>query len=80
MMNVKDRFSAIHLRDESRQRWTADCTSFTELEEVCQIISTCACQGGGGRKLKLTQPTAEAFTVSTCNNVNAAKLLLAERD
>ena len=80
MMNVKDRFSAIHLRDESRQPWTADCTSFTRLEEACQIISTCAWQGGGGRKLKLTKQTAEAFTVSTRNNVDAAKLLLADKD
>ena len=79
-MNVKDRFSAIHLRDESRQPWTADCTSFTRLEEACQIISTCAWQGGGGRKLKLTKQTAEAFTVSTRNNVDAAKLLLADKD
>ncbi|KAI6648186.1 hypothetical protein LOD99_11995 [Oopsacas minuta] len=63
-MNVKDRFSAIRLRDESRQPWTADCTSFTRLEKACQIISTCAWQGGGGRKLKLTKQTAEAFTVS----------------
>ena len=80
MMNVKDRFSAIHLRYESRQPWTADCTSFTRLEEACQIISTCAWQGGGGRKLKLTKQTAEAFTVSTRNNVDAAKLLLADKD
>ena len=80
MMNVKDRFSAIHLRDESKQPWTADCTSFTRLEEACQIISTCAWQGGGGRKLKLTKQTAEAFTVSTRNNVDDAKLLLADKD
>lgn len=80
MMNVKDRFSAIHLRDESRQPWTADCISFIRLEQACQIISTCAWQGGRGRKLKLTQQTAEAFTVSTRNNVGAAKLLLADKD
>ena len=67
MMNVKDRFSAIHPREESRQPWTADCTSFTSLEEACQIISTCAWQGGGDRKLKLTKQTAESFTVSTRN-------------
>ncbi|KAI6653987.1 hypothetical protein LOD99_3163 [Oopsacas minuta] len=79
IMNVKDRFSAIRLRDESRQPWTADCTSFTRLEEACQIISTCAWQGGG-HKLKLTKQTAEAFTVSTHNNVDAAKLLLADKD
>ena len=80
MMNVKDRFSAIHLRDECRQPWTADCTSFTRLEQACQIISTCTWQGGRVRKLKLTQQTAEAFTVSTRNNVAAAKLLLSEKD
>ena len=80
MMNVKYRFSAIHLRDESRQTWKAGCTSFTRLEEVCQIISTCAWQGGGGRKLKLTKQTAEAFTVSTRNNVYGAKLFLADKD
>lgn len=80
MMNVKDRFSAIHLRDKSRQPWTAGCTSFTRLEGACKIISTSARHGGRGRKLKLTQQTAEAFTVSTCNNVEAAKLLLAEKD
>ena len=80
MMNVKDRFSARHLRDESRQPWTADCTSFTMLEDACQIISTCAWQGGSGRKLKLTKQTAEAFIVSTRNNVAAAKFLMAEED
>lgn len=36
--------------------------------------------GGSGRKLKLTKQTAEAFIVSTHNNVAAAKLLLAEKD
>ena len=77
--NVKDRFSAIHLRDESRQPWTANCTSSTRLEEACQIISTCTWQGGGGRKLELTKQTAEAFTVFTRNNVDAAKLLLADK-
>ncbi|KAI6659431.1 hypothetical protein LOD99_10779 [Oopsacas minuta] len=80
IMNVKDRFSALCLQDESRQPWTADCTSLTRLEESCQIISTCAWLRGCGRKLKLTKQTAEAFTVSTRNNVDAAKLLLADRD
>ncbi|KAI6651857.1 hypothetical protein LOD99_4736 [Oopsacas minuta] len=80
IINVRDRFSAIRLRNESRQPWTADCTSFTWLEEACQIISTSAWQGGGGHKLKLTKQTTGAFTVSTLNNVDAAKLLLADKD
>ena len=48
--------------------------------KACQIISTCARQGGGDRKLKLTKQIAEAFTVSTRNNVDVAKLLLADKD
>ena len=55
-------------------------TNVTRLEEACQIISTCTWQGRGGRrKLNLTQQIAEAFTVSIRNNVDAAKLLLAEK-
>ncbi|KAI6646372.1 hypothetical protein LOD99_9243 [Oopsacas minuta] len=53
---------------------------FLVLKAACQIISTCAWQVDGGRKLKLTKQAAEAFTVSTRNNVDAAKLLLADKD
>ena len=42
MMNVKDRFSGINTRDECRQSWTKDCTSFIKLDETCDVISSCA--------------------------------------
>ena len=49
MMNVKDGYSGINMRDECRQPWTKDCSSFKRLNETCAVISSCAWSGGRGR-------------------------------
>ena len=79
MMNVKTRFSGISSRDDCRSPWTLDCATFQRLDETCKVISSCAWEGGRGRKLKLTKQTSEAFTVTTMLNVKAAKYLLSEK-
>ena len=79
MMNVKDRFSGIASRDDCRSPWTLNCDTFQRLDKTCEIISSCAWKGGKDRKLKLTKQTAEAFTVSTLVNVEAAKYLLTNK-
>jgi hypothetical protein len=78
MMNVKDRYSGVNMRDQCRHPWTKDCNSFTQLKETCEVIDTCAWQGGQGRTQKLTQQTANAFVMSTKTNIEAAELLLNE--
>ena len=55
MMNVKDRYSSINMRDECRQPWTKNCTTFKKLAETCDVISSCAWSGGQGRTQKLTK-------------------------
>ena len=79
IMNVKDRYLGRNLRDNYRSPWTLNCDSFLRLEEICNVISSCAWEGGKGRKLKLTKQTAEAFTESTMANVAAAKYLLTQK-
>ena len=80
MMNVKDRYSGINMCDECRQPWTKDCTSFKELSETCDVISSCAWTGGKGRTQTPTKQTAKAFVLSTRSNIQAAELLLAQHD
>jgi hypothetical protein len=65
MMNIKDRYSGVNMHDPCRNPWTKDCKSFTNLKKTCEVISTCAWQGGRGRTQKLTEQTANAFVVST---------------
>ena len=79
MLNVKDKFSAIHLRDNCRCPWTVNCDSFKSLYQMCDAISTCAWEGGRGRNLKLTKATASAFITSTKSNIEAATYLLTEK-
>ena len=76
MMNVKNKFSAIHLRDSCRSPWTLNCESFTKLNNTCDVISSCTWEGGKGRALKLTKQTGTAFVVSTKTNIQAATYLL----
>ena len=76
IMNVKDRYSGIHLRDTFRSPWTVGCESFTALKGYCEVISTCAWTGGRGRTLKLTKSTSSAFIISTKSIVEAATVLL----
>ena len=59
MINVKDRYFGINMRDEYRQPWLKNCTTFKKLAEICDVISFCACSGGRGRTQKLTKQTAE---------------------
>ena len=76
MNNVKNKFSAIHLRDPCRSPWTLNCESFRKLNTTCDVITSCTWKGGKGRALKLTKQTGTAFVVSTKTNIEAAKYLL----
>ena len=78
MMNVKDKYSAIHLRDEFRLPWTIGCDSFKRLHEICDVISSCTWKGGRNRVLKLTNQTGTAFTITTRTNMESATALLNE--
>ena len=79
MLNVKDRFSAIRLRDNFRSPWTLDCDNFSELHKYCNIIATCTWSGGRGRNQKLTEHIGMALTVSTKSNIEAATFLMTEK-
>ena len=68
------------MRDECRQPWTKNCTTFKKLAETCDFISSCAWSGGRGRTQKLTKPTAEALVLSTRANNEAAKWLLTQHN
>ena len=48
IMNVKDKFSALRLRDECRAPWTIDCKIFDKLR-TCAISSKAAVQMVGKR-------------------------------
>lgn len=76
MMNVKDRYNDIKLRDTARAPWRIDCESFKKLESICNVISTCRWEGTGKRCRKLTKFTADAFLVTTRFNIAAATELL----
>ena len=38
MMNVKDRYSGMNMRDECRRSWTKNCSTFKKLNEVCMML------------------------------------------
>ena len=76
MMNVKDNFAAIRCRDDSRLSWSRDCVSFQKLMKVCDMVGSCRWDGIGTRCKKITKFTADAFVVTTKNNIAAAQMLL----
>lgn len=76
MMNVKDKYACVRLRDNLRSPWTLDNDNFILLHELCETITSCRWQGGRIRQRKLTRFTANAFVVTTVNNINAAECLL----
>ena len=76
MTNVKDKYTAIRLRDELRSPWELNCVSFTKLMYTCNIINCCKRGRGGKRIQTLTLQTANAFVLTTENNIEAAKHLL----
>ena len=80
IMNVKDWYSGINMRDECRQPWTKNCSTFKKLAETCDVIFSCAWSGGRGWKQKLTKQTAEAFVVSTRANIEAAEWILTQHN
>ena len=45
MMNVKDKFSTIHLRDPFRAPWTLNCDNFSKLSAMCDVIDSCRWEG-----------------------------------
>jgi hypothetical protein len=61
MMNVKDRYSAIKHRDDSRSPRQLQCDSFQKLSNMCDVIATF---------------TADAFVATTKFNIAAAETLL----
>ena len=65
MMNVKDKFSTIHLRDPFRAPWTLNCDNFSKLSAMCDVIDSCRWEGGRYRQKKLTQFTEDAFKNNT---------------
>ena len=77
-MNIKDKYTCIRLKDSLWAPWTLECISFTELREICSVISSCRWVGGRGRVKKMTQSTADAFVVTTSNVISAAEYLLKE--
>ncbi|ESO06788.1 hypothetical protein HELRODRAFT_170806 [Helobdella robusta] len=78
MMNVKDRYSYIKLKDDKREPWKFNCESFKKLEFICNVISTCKWQDTGKRCHKLTKFTADAFVVTTKFNIAASTELLSD--
>ena len=76
MMNVKDKYSYIKLRDGRCEPWKIECDSFKQLEAICDVVSTCRWEGTGKRCRKLTKFTADAFVVTTKFNIAAATELL----
>ena len=78
MMNVKDRYNDIKLRDDTRAPWRIDCDSFTKLESICKVVATCRWDGTGKRCRKLTKFTADVFLVTTKFNIAAATRLLTD--
>ena len=76
MMNVKDKFSTIHLRDPHRAPWTLNCDNFSKLSAMYDVIDSCRWEGGRFRQKKLTQFTADAFKITTKYSIVAATYLL----
>ena len=79
MLNVKDKFAAIHLKDDCQSPWTVNCDSFQSLYQTCDVISPCAWERGKDRNHKLAKATASAFITSTKSNIEAATYLLTEK-
>ena len=71
-MNVKDKFQCHRLLDDFRAPWSENCESFSRLETVCDIVSSCRWEWSGRRERKLTKFTATAFDVSTRNSIAVA--------
>ena len=78
MMNAKDRYFGINMRDECRQPWTKNCTTFKKLVETCDVISSCTWSGGRDRTQKIKKQTAEALVLSTQANIEVAEWLLTQ--
>ena len=76
MMNVKDKFGAINLRDLFRAPRTLNCENFDKLLAMCDVIGSCRWKGGKNRQRKLTKFTADDFIVTTKFSVAAARYLL----
>ena len=75
MMSVKSRYSSSRLNDEYRKPCSKDCSSFKDLSDICDVISTCSWPAHRGRMKKLTRFTADAFIVTTKFNIAASKQL-----
>ena len=59
------------MRDQFRFSWALACDSFKWLNEICDVVSTCAWKGGRTRVMKLTKMTAPAFIITTKTKIDA---------
>ena len=75
MCNVKDKYASLKNRGELLSPWTPNCSSFTKLKEIVDVVSNCKSEGKT-RVKSLTQYTASAFKDSTIFNIEATKHLL----
>lgn len=75
MCNVKDKYASLKNRDELSSPWTPNCSSFTKLEKIVDVVSNCKSEGKT-RVKSLTHYTASAFKDSTIFNIEATKHLL----
>ena len=50
MMNVKDKFGAINLRDPFRSPWTLNYDNLKKLLAMCDVIGSCRWEGGKMRQ------------------------------
>ena len=77
-MNVKDRYSSIKYRDDSRSPWQLHCDSFQKLLKMCDVIASCRWSEKGIRQFKLTTFTVDAFMTTTKYNIATAEMLLSD--
>ena len=73
-MNVED--ASILLQDKYRSSWLVNCENFVSLKKICDVTDSCRWAGGKNHLKKQTPYTANTFTVTTKNNISAAKYLL----
>ena len=80
MLNIKSASTYIRERDHCKEPWKLNCQSFSYLKDICEVVSSCRWPGGTGRVKKLTQCTADAFSITTAAVIKASEYLLENHD
>ena len=80
MLNIKSASTYIRERDHCKEPWKLNCQSFSYLKAICEVVSSCRWPGGKGRVKKLTQCTADAFSITTAAVIKASEHLLENHD